>query len=157
VIRQRLTTGCAHIHPFVVINLSVTSFSPLESYRIYKQFISLCPLFGYYNNYIKYNYDDLCPKRCVLYTTPPTAEFQYFQHVSTIVCVHTFLQKKKNAWWLITICVLLFTVYCLGGRSHIRVQPGKRGEFQRRIRVLHKNGTLPQLRRGTVDLGWHTG
>lgn len=57
----------------------------------------------------------------------------------------------------ITIRILLFTVYRLGGRSHIRVQSGERSEFQRRVRVLHENGPLPQLRRDTFDLGRHTG
>lgn len=53
--------------------------------------------------------------------------------------------------------VIKFTVYRLGGRCRIRVQPGERSEFQRSVRVLHENGALPQLRRDTVDLGRHTG
>lgn len=51
----------------------------------------------------------------------------------------------------------LSAVYRLGGRRDIRVQLGERSEFQRRVRVLHQDGALPQLGRDTADLGRHAG
>lgn len=84
-------------------------------------------------------------------------------HVFPVVLIRTSKPSNKIAFGLfffnasLTVYRFIFSVYRLGGRRDIRLQPGERSQLQRRVRVLHENGTLPELGRNTVDPGRHAG
>lgn len=83
-------------------------------------------------------------------------------HVFPVVLVRTSNNSNETAFGfffqrLFDRIPVFFLVYSLGGRRDIRLQPGERSQLQRRIRVLHENGTLPELGRNTVDPGRHAG
>lgn len=51
------------------------------------------------------------------------------------------------------VCVI---VHCLGGCGHLRLQPGKRSQFQCHLQLSRQNGAVPQRRRDPVHPRRHS-
>jgi len=129
------------------------------------------------NDILEYNYLFCYPAArhlCTLYIADNTLRYQlpHKGMIGILVPIYDDYDLRKTSdsrilslvfsfvWWNNnnnTFAFIYFSVYRLGGRCYIRVQPGERSELQRRVRILHENGTLPKLGRNTAHLGRHTG
>ena len=64
-------------------------------------------------------------------------------------------QLGVNQCRFFIVCLLIdvATVYGVGGRGHLRLQPGERGQLQRRLQLPLKDGAVPQRFGDPADPG----